>query len=52
MSFDRNNQADLTALKAEVTNDPLAIGYSYLSGGAKSAIATTKQAAVSIMAIM
>jgi len=33
MSFDRNNQADLTALKAEVTNDPLAIGYSYFTDG-------------------
>jgi len=33
MSFDRNNQADLTALKAEVANDPLAIGYSYFTDG-------------------
>jgi hypothetical protein len=27
MSFDRNDQADLTALKNEVDNDPLGIGY-------------------------
>lgn len=33
MSFDRNKQADLTALKAEVTNDPLNIGYSYFTDG-------------------
>ena len=33
MSFDRNDQADLTALKTEVTNDPLAIGYSYFTDG-------------------
>ncbi len=33
MSFERNKQEDLTALKAEVTNDPLTIGYSYFTDG-------------------
>ena len=34
MSFDRNDPADLAALKAEATNDPQAIGYTVLTDGA------------------
>lgn len=32
MSFDRNNPADLAALKTEVETDPLGLGYDYTSG--------------------
>jgi hypothetical protein len=33
MSFDRNDPADLAALKAEATNDPEGIGYTVLTDG-------------------
>jgi hypothetical protein len=33
MSFDRNDPAHLAALKAEATNDPLAIGYTVIQDG-------------------
>lgn len=33
MSFDRNDLADLAALKAEATNDPEGVGYTVLTDG-------------------
>ena len=33
MSFDRNDPADLAALKSEATNDPQGIGYTVLTDG-------------------